>query len=291
MKFFQKEKCLHYQKYQTKIPKLLVYTCANENYFPFAILYPLFVLQTNKDVAVEIVIENYKKFMADYGYLVDWYNKKYPDAVYFHPFEEKYKCRFGTTRFIIQPLWRGKYIYIGDVDIMITQEIAQQHINNIKKYNLDFSNIKRKGKNKLSGLHFIEYDKMYPIKIHRGLNLMKMWDEEVLYVMMKNKMYKIPDENICTFRPILGMHFSYYSRPPLPTLTTLDKIVDVYPSWFDNNDEYQCDIVQQYLKIRYSTQIREFMLHINPVHLELRKIIQYMDMSCWFFINQDNLRL
>lgn len=273
---------------QKQFPKVLCYTYANEKYFPFAILYPLFILNSAQDVAVEIAIDNYDKFIQKYSYLVEYYNKTYPGQVFYHPLKKKFTCTPGSIRFITQPLWYSKYVYIGDVDIMITQDIATTHIKNIIKNDLDYSNIKRKGRSALSGLHFIEYDKMYPIRIPKRVNLKIVQDETLLYILMKERGYKIPDENIHTFRPLLGIHFSFWSRPPLPTLTTKDKIVIEYPSWFNNttnniNEESFLNVVR-YLQIRYSEPIVAFTNMINPMHIELRKIIQYMDISCEYFV-------
>lgn len=41
---------------------LLFYTCVNEKYFEFALLYPIFVLCSNPGAVVEIGISNMKKF-------------------------------------------------------------------------------------------------------------------------------------------------------------------------------------------------------------------------------------
>lgn len=273
---------------QNNIPKVLCYTYADEKYFPFAIIYPLFILNSNNDVCVEIAVENYEKFVKEYGYLLDYYEKVYPGQVFFHPVINKYKCQPGTVRFITQPLWFGKYVYIGDIDIMITEDIAKNHIENIVSNNLDFSNIKRKGRDLLSGLHFIEYDKMYPIKIPKNINLQTVQDENLLYIMMKNRGYKIPDENINTFRPLLGIHFSFWSRPPLPTLTTKDRFVEEFPSWFNNTtnviNEDSYNNAERYIQIRYSQPVVDFMDNIKPTHVNLRRMIQIMDIACNYFL-------
>ena len=266
--------------------KLLVYTYANKNYYPFAVLYQIFFIQKNPDADVEIIIENYNEFYEQYKHLLDFYKKYYPN-VYFHQIDKNIKSLPGTTRFITTPIKTADYIYIGDIDIFICENILRPHLKNIKDNNLDFSNIKRKNEFVLSGLHFIKYDKMYPVKIPSDVNLETERDESVLYKMMLTKGYKIPDENKHTFRPLLGLHASYYSRPPLPTLTTKDCIVKNFPSWFTNTDPKSKDkgkkYAKQYLKLRYSKPIKKFMQHIKYSDIELRKIIQNIDIVCWYY--------
>ena len=62
---------------------LLFYTCVNEKYFEFALLYPIFVLCSNPGAVVEIGISNMKKFYKKYAHLVDFYKETYPSRVFF----------------------------------------------------------------------------------------------------------------------------------------------------------------------------------------------------------------
>ena len=263
---------------------MLVYTRADEKYYPFAILYPLFVLVSNPEALVEIAVADYAVFYEKYKHLLEYYNDKYAGRVLFHQSDNLYGAQPGTMRFVTQPLWKAKYVYIGDVDIFVCHGILEPHLDNICKNGLDFSNIKRKGQERLSGLHFIAYDKMYPVVIPEHVNLKYVNDEILLYRMMQAKGYKIPDENENTFRPLLGLHASYYSRPPLPSLTTEDEDVDCFPSWFVNTEgRKDADYAGDYLRQRYCPEIREFMQNISPFDVELRKIIQFVDIVCRYY--------
>ena len=81
---------------------LLFYTCVNEKYFEFALLYPIFVLCSNPGAVVEIGISNMKKFYKKYAHLVDFYKETYPSRVLF----SSVSCRGifpNSVRFVTQP--------------------------------------------------------------------------------------------------------------------------------------------------------------------------------------------
>lgn len=285
-KFFSKSnKALSENILQTRqIPPqadadVIFYTYANRAYYPFAILYPLFVLNSNKNAIVEIALENANVFREMYKNIIGFYNENYPNRVYFHQldFHNKKKVQHGTLRFITQPHWKAKYVYIGDVDIFVLEDILQSHLDNIKNNNLDFSNMKRVGIKKLTGLHFIEYDKMYPIDQEFDFTIN---DEMVLFRLMKEKGYKIPDESL-KFRPIHGLHISFFSRPPFQTLTTNDKFCD-FPTWFNDSEECQRH-VQNYQNTRYTKPIVDFTKQIKDNDAELRRILQIVDATVYYF--------
>ena len=266
---------------------LLIYSYANKKYYDFAILYPIWALQNNKNTCIEIALENLEDFKKKYNHLINYYYEKYPQKVFFTQINKRYeKIPAGTVRFISKPINKAKYLYIGDIDVIVLDDICSLHIPNIEKYNLDYSNIKRKKLNKLSGLHFIEYDKMYPICL-KNINVQNDIDENILFQLMKNKGYKIPDENICTFRPIAGIHISYFSRPPLRTLTTQDNEVS-FPSWYDNFNGQKITIstINKYLTCRNSEILLNFYSNIKENDVDLRRIIQIIDMFI-FYLNQN----
>lgn len=263
-------------------PKLLVYTYANAKYYDFAILYPIWVLTSNKDACVEIALENQHAFYKKYSHLVNYYNKAFPGRVKFTQIPKKFlSVPAGTIRFISRPTTVADYVYIGDIDILVLYDIYKLHIANIKRNKLDFSNIKRKGADLLSGLHFIKYDRMYPV-ILDNIDIKHDIDENVLYKLMKNKKYKIPDENTQAFRPLCGIHISYFSRPPLKTLTTNDTETD-FPFWYDNcNNEKISDEITEYTKIRNSKNILQFYAQIHKTDVDLRRIIQIIDLFIFY---------
>lgn len=288
-KYVQMHETLKTNECTNDIPRLLVYTYANKKYYDFAILYPIWVMASNNDTIVEIALDNLHNFKLKYQHLIDFYQKNFGTRVKFTQINRKLlNIPAGTVRFISQPQNRAKYIYIGDIDILILHNIYETHIKNIDENKLDFSNIKRIGQYKLSGLHFIEYDKMYPQDM-RHINIKSDNDEHILYMLMKNKGYKIPNEKTQQFRPLCGIHISYFSRPPLKTLTTHDSETN-FPCWYDNcNNEKISDEINLYTKLRNTNIITDFCSAIKETDIDLRRIIQIIDMFIFYLQNNKYL--
>ena len=278
------------EKEKANDANLLIYSYANKKYYEFAILYPIWVLQNNQDAKIEIALEDKDLFYKKYSHLIEYYEKNYTNKVLFTQIDKKViQYPAGTIRFITQPKSKAKYVYIGDIDIIVLHNICTLHIPNIEKNALDFSNIKRIGQNKLSGLHFIEYEKMYPVeKIKKKLKHIN--DEELLYILMKNKGYKIPDENKNKYRPLCGIHISYFSRPPLKTLTTKDEET-TFPSWYDNcnNEKLLYSEIENFFNLRYSEKIKNFYNNIKETDIDLRRIIQFIDLFAFYLKNNQQL--
>ena len=103
-------------------------------YHVFAALYPIFVLATNDNACVEICLSAFDAFKEKYQNI----NKVYPGKVL-------YRVRTSgglqnSVRFLIQPRTVCKYVYIGDIDIMILdRNIADYHKQFMEKYSCDFS--------------------------------------------------------------------------------------------------------------------------------------------------------
>ena len=172
----------------TASPSILFYTCVNEKFWAFGLLYPIFVLNSNPGAKVEVGVENHLRFTHKFKHIISFYEKEYPGRVRFSAVSFTQKRLFdsrkivpNSVRFVTQPKLKADYVYIGDADILITEEVASQHLANIEKHHLDFSNVVRPNKNRLTGLHFIAYDKMYPLPSLRGINLGKCNDEDLLY--------------------------------------------------------------------------------------------------------------
>lgn len=118
----------------------------------------------------------------------------------------------NKLRFLLEPKHSliTNYTYIGDIDILLCENILDFHINHMKKYNICFSNIVRPNSDRLSGLHFVQ-NNIYFQKTHNKrtyhinhLNTLKS-DEQMLF-------------NICSdFIPKEFFNFTnnvYTNRPP-----------------------------------------------------------------------------
>ena len=281
----------------TASPSILFYTCVNEKFWAFGLLYPIFVLNSNPGAKVEVGVENHLRFTHKFKHIISFYEKEYPGRVRFSAVSFTQKRLFGSrkivpnsVRFVTQPKLKADYVYIGDADILITEEVASQHLANIEKHHLDFSNVVRPNKNRLTGLHFIAYDKMYPLPSLRGINLGKCNDENLLYRIIQRKGLKMPGPE-AAFRPIHGLHISLYSSTPFETMTTKDKIVD-FPCWFpslqSNHNLSRIDCVKEinkYYQIRYSEPVKKFFSVLKPKNTEIRRIIQITDAGAYYYLN------
>lgn len=253
--------------------ELLFFTYANFRYHPFAILYPIFALTSNPNAIVEICISEHENFFAVYKNLIDFYNEKYPGKVRYTPIYVE-KILPNSVRFLVQPSFKAKYVYIGDSDIFILDEnLLSYHLDFMKRHNSDFSNCMR-NPNQLTGLHFIEYDKMYPVTVPQ-FNLQTLNDEVLLCMIMKEKGLRFPIDATADERKIHGVHISLFSRPPLETLTTFDEKAK-FPVWGP------VEAVEKYLQVRYSKPVKEFMNCIRENQVTLRRVVQFADMWAFF---------
>ena len=96
---------------------------------------------------------------------------------------------------------------------------------------------------------------------------------------MREKNLRFPVKAALEERKLHGVHISFYSRPPLQSKTTFDKPVD-FPSWGP------CEGVEKYLDKRYTKPIKKFIDCIRPNQVELRRLIQFVDM--WAFFVKEN---
>lgn len=179
----------------------------------------------------------------------------------------------------MQPTLKTKYVYIGDVDIFLLEDILPYWLNFMTKHHSDFGNVLR-NPNQLTGLHFIPYDKMYPIKIPQNVDLLQTNDEVLLCQFMRKKHLRFPVKATFEERKVHGVHINFFSRPPLESMTTFDKPVD-FPAW----GPYEA--IEKYLDVRYTEPIKNFIENINPFQISLRRIIQFVDM--WAFFVRDYL--
>lgn len=275
----------------------LFFTCVNRKFWGFGMLYPMFVLLSNPGSLVEIGIEgDFWQFRRHYKHILEFYDSSFPGRVKFRAVNGwrlgitgGYQIVPNTLRFVIQPELKADYVYIGDADIFVTEEITPQHVENMRKNNLDFSNAVRAGKRRLTGLHFMEYDKMYPLPSLRGLRLGKKNDEEVLYELMNRKGYKMPDSSL-TFRPAHGLHISMFSSAPFEYLQGADKLID-FPAWFMDVDsphnlgkQNMLPDIERYFTLRKAPEFKAFTeIMTNKHDVEMRRILQITDACAYYY--------
>lgn len=191
--------------------KINFFTCANDRYSFFIPIYIYFVLKYNPNSFVEIVVESEETKKS----LVDFTN-----AVV-RRFGERVLLRIGSfqgltpniVRFVEEPVVKLKYTYIGDIDIFVVEDVASWHIPMLGKLDLPHTNIIRHNQKRMTGLHFFETDKHYPIDFNNFNIYSKKTttDEEFLYHIYSEKgLLPSPDHKK---RPEHGIHVSLNRCP------------------------------------------------------------------------------
>lgn len=180
----------------------------------------------------------------------------------------------NSVRFLVQPTLKTKYVYIGDIDIFLLEDVLDYQLNFMARHQSDFGNVLR-NPNQLTGLHFIPYDKMYPVKIPPNTDLLRTNDEVLLYQIMREKNLRFPGSAKLEERKLHGVHISFFSRPPLMSATTFDKPFD-FPAWGPRA------AVKKYLDVRYTEPVKNFTKCIQRNQIELRRLIQIVDMWAFF---------
>lgn len=153
----------------------------------------------------------------------------------------------NAIRFLELPTIECDSTYIGDIDmIILDSDIEDNHIKHCNILNLPYSNVKRIGQNRLSGLHFVKTKEYYNKITKEYLNNLVSdinngsipfnSDECLLFDMMSSTFgvptkeqfgeHSKPDELSYVYRPVHGFHTSL-NRVPLNTVgweITFDRI-------------------------------------------------------------------
>jgi hypothetical protein len=124
----------------------------------------------------------------------------------------------NSVRFITEPAIPSEFIYISDIDIVTLESgIADQHIAEMARTGLPYSNWVRTGKKRLTGLHFSRCDWQYPLPPCDDLAIAAMNDEELLYTLVGRKLGFDPPATAERFRPVHGIHMSPNRSPAAST--------------------------------------------------------------------------
>lgn len=196
----------------------LFFTYANVAYEMFVAPYIYFVLRNNPLALVEIVLEDETGFNR---------RNQAALAILNTYWQGRFRCRAATSRaiessivpntvrFIEVPKLKAKYLYIGDIDILVLDNVSRIHLGLMKEHRLPFSNILREGattsKPRLTGLHFCPFDLYHPLPEISDIDLATANDEHVLYECMRRKGLMVPKS--FRVRPECGIHVSLNRDP------------------------------------------------------------------------------
>jgi hypothetical protein len=121
----------------------------------------------------------------------------------------------NTYRFVVPPESKADFVYIGDVDIMIVDDVWIKH-KRVFERGLPYSNRVRHNTTKLTGLHFTRYDTYYPLPEIRDIANEFKNDEEVLYQIVKRSGQldrQAEIDAVGVGRPVHGIHMSLNRIP------------------------------------------------------------------------------
>lgn len=197
--------------------KILFFTCATKFYENFVTPYIFFAAIHNSSSSFEFIVDDIASFKDRHQQSLNWLIKNLnivislqdKQALMNHPRVE------NSIRFVNQPKIKAEFVYIGDVDIMIMEDIASWH-QPIFEAGLPYSNIVRPGTLRLSGLHFAKYSSHYPLPDITDLINLENNDEELLYKIVERKGLLYSNEkyfSIKNTRPVHGLHMSLNRLP------------------------------------------------------------------------------
>lgn len=198
---------------------LLFFTCATRFYENFVIPYVFFARTSNENSLFEFVVDDRLEFIRKNQAALDWLKANMGvepvlrSKAEFHPLPRLQ----NSIRFTATPLQTAPYVYIGDVDIMITEAILPWH-KPIFDAGLPYSNTWRAKDARLTGLHLTTYDAYYPLPPIDDLIAKIANDEELLYAIVERKgqLYDVERYKAAArarIRPIHGIHMSLNRLP------------------------------------------------------------------------------
>lgn len=211
---------------------------------------------------------------------------------------QKYKCKPGLRWLLPSEEFIGyDYVYVGDVDFIITPEeppLAIQHIQHMREEGLDYSNLNR-GNSRLSGLHFYKQGTFTFEITDDFLNEIEEWlrsykkkvgiDEFLLYKLIEKKT-KIIDVK-SNFRPGHGFHFAACRKSYLEFVFNdfRHNKIDRRNGWYGQNLYSRKKIVKYSREILFSDKVfmNLYSRHINVPLSRFRLLVMWR--SVYFIID------
>ena len=274
------------------IDRTLVYTWCDTNYSVFIPIFCASLLSTNDYIDIEIgtsalqlsvesenALAKLRELHPDVQILVKtgMYKEEGMKRVIL---DNGVSVQSATIRFITEPTIKDKYTYISDIDIIsLDKNFYESHIKDMQEHNRTYSNIVRKGVARLSGLHFCETEKQYPLDL-TGVDIAG-WNEVIL-MEVTAKRQKLDYDT--TWRPVHGIHMSA-NRPRVEGTSEI-------PGWFPKEWDY-CEDGDNYKKKWYEFRNTQEFRCIAPtienglVHEMIKRLEQYYRFRCILEIRHD----
>ena len=193
--------------------ELLIFTYADRKYEMYVLPFVHFALRNNPGAHVEIFLEDSDAFHADCAAGIALLHAFHPGRFTLRQSQVARDAPAtvpGAIRFLEEPRNPSTYVYVGDIDILVFEDVLPIHLELMREHGLPFSNIIRKGSiekgyPKLSGLHFAPRALQYPV-VPPDLDLAKENGEHVLFRLMEAKGAMVPRD--FAERPVCGIHMS-----------------------------------------------------------------------------------
>ena len=242
-----------------------LFTYADPLYELFVLPYIVTALIYNDDVRVEICVDDAEDFNCSHAQGFEILARHFGnDRFMVRDAEKTLGVSPNSVRFLESPRIMTEFTYIGDIDILILESISSLHMARIEQSGIPYSNIKRPGQDRLTGLHFTRSDAYYPVKPPPDAD--RVLDEHLLYKMVLARGHPLPPKKWT--RPIHGYHIS-------PNRSPLRRIVDgkQTPHWAIGNpahvEAYQSLQKQAIWKSIYPCFDRRYRLLLGLLDLAL----------------------
>jgi len=127
-------------------PALLLCTYADRGYAMFAVPYAWFALSSCPNAFVEVLLGDFAHFEATQALAIDQLRRRFGNRFLFRQSQaivDRPSLSPNVVRFIEQPHTCADNVYIGDIDLLITDDVSSVHAALMQEYGLPYSNIIR----------------------------------------------------------------------------------------------------------------------------------------------------
>jgi len=191
--------------------EILFFTVATGFYENYILSYVFFARVHNPSAKFEICVKDVEAYENRAKRALEYLRLKTEIEIREIPKFDKEPLIDNSYRFIINPITKCAYTYIGDIDIAVLENVWQAH-RHILSNNKTYSNMIRPGTKMLTGLHLTISASQYPLPEIDDLIEVTYSDEELLYAIVERQ-GRLQEEDNHPYRPTLGIHISLNRIP------------------------------------------------------------------------------
>lgn len=198
----------------------IIVSC-DSKYYGLAPLFIYFARASNPKHEISIVVDDLSSFSSFLGSeLVARLQTLCNGLNFFERPKSLRRLSMDRVRFLYPPSGEADYIYFSDIDVFLSEDVEALHISIMSETGLPFSNIRREGARRLSGLHFQRRSDYLALlnDFSESTSTLSRWsDERILFEIIQSGFENNLDTFVPTearFRPVPGIHASIFSRSP-----------------------------------------------------------------------------